>query len=181
MRRTHVLIISAAFACAAGAAALAQSGPMGPMRRPGLWEMKMQAEGSEGRNFAMQVCVDPNFERSHGVFNGGPMAGHSSGERDNCSAKEFHPIPGGMAFHSVCAANGGTVVTDGTSTGDYQSHYHVDVTTRHAPGGVRHMTMDGRWVGPCAPGQAGGDMSMVLPNGQTMHMPGGMGMGRPGG
>jgi hypothetical protein len=181
MRRAHILIISAALACAAGAAAVAQSGPIAPMRRPGLWEMKMQAEG-EGRNFAMQMCVDPNYEHAHGMFSGGPMAGHRGAERDNCSAREFHPIPGGVAFHSVCAAEGGTVVTDGTSTGDFQSHYHLNVTTRRTPGGgERHMSMEGRWLGPCAPGQAGGDMSMVLPNGQTMHMGPGKGMGRPGG
>jgi hypothetical protein len=83
-----------------------------------------------------------------------------------------------MAFHSVCASGGGTVTTDGTSTGDYQSHYHVDVTSRRTPGGERHFAMEGRWLGPCAPGQAGGDMSMVLPNGQVMHM--GPGMGGPG-
>ena len=111
------------------------------------------------------------------MFNGGPMAGRGA-ERENCSVREFHAIPGGYAFHSVCAFNGQTVDSQGSSTGDFQNHYHLDVTSRQTPGGVRHMTMEGRWLGPCAPGQHGGDMSMVLPNGQVMPM--GPGMGRPG-
>jgi hypothetical protein len=176
MRPAYALIASAALACAAGAASFALAGE-GPMRRPGLWEMKMMAEGEQGRDFAMQVCVDPTFEQSHGVFSR-PMGAHGDAYRENCSVREFHPIPGGIAFHSVCVSNGATVATEGRSTGDYQSHYHVDVTTRRTPGGEQHMTMDGRWLGPCAPGQAGGDMSMVLPNGQVMHMGAGM---RPGG
>jgi hypothetical protein len=174
MRRTVAFVIAVLGFGALGAAA---HGQMGPMRRPGLWETHMHAEGRRDEAFGMRMCVDPSVDRQRGVFSN-PMGGGRPGAgAENCSEHSFHPIAGGMAFHSVCRSGAAVTITDGTSTGDYQSHYHMDVTTRRTPGGVNHMTMDSRWLGPCAPGQRPGETSMVLPNGQVMRMGAGMGAG----
>jgi len=45
MRPALALIAAVAVLCGGGAAALAQPAGEGPMRRPGLWELKMRAEG----------------------------------------------------------------------------------------------------------------------------------------
>jgi len=175
MRPALALIAAAAVLCGGGAAALAQPAGEGPMRRPGLWELKMRAEGGGARNFSMRVCVDPRLEQRHGVFGGGPADPEGRGEEPaNCSVREYHSIPGGMALHSVCSSGGATMVTDATATGDYQTHYHVEVTSQRSPGGVHHTSVDGRWLGPCAAGRPGGDTAKALPPGQVTRMGPGM-------
>ncbi len=176
MRPSHALLASVLIAGAVGVSSLALA-LEGPMRRPGLWEMKMTSEGEQGRDFTTQICVDPSFEQAHGMFSS-PMAQRPGAGREDCSVREFHPTAGGFSFHSVCSANGATVETKGQSIGDFQNHYHLDIDMNRTPGGERHMAMDGRWLGPCPAGQSGGDMSMVLPDGRVMRMGAGM---RPGG
>ena len=158
---------------AAGALAAADAPPM---RRAGLWEIHMTADGMGpgGQGMAMRQCVDPSTEQRHGVFNGPTNRG-----ADNCSVHEIHRTLTGFAFHSVCKDGAATTTSNGTATGDFSTRYKVDITSQRTPGGApRHMSMDSRWLGACPAGDRPGDMSMVLPGGRVMKMGAGM-MGRP--
>lgn len=178
MRPTLIIVIAAVAGTAFGAIAQGMMGA--PNRRAGLWETTMTMSSGGTRAMTVRMCTDPAHDRAHGgIFTGPSQRGAGGGE--TCSVREFHPIPGGVAFRSVCTNQGTTSSTQGTSTGDYNTHYHVDLTSQSTSpsggGGTRRMMMDSRWLGPCASGQAPGDMTIVLPGGREMHV--GAGMGRP--
>lgn len=152
------------------AAVSAAAAPLSmPARRQGSWQITMSAPGMPGGGMTMRECSDPVRDRTMGAF-GGPLAGGrpGAGGPPRCAKREFHPVAGGWAFHTVCATPRGTAETTGVVTGDFQTHYHVTIDA-HAGGQSHHMTMDARWVGACRPGTP---PAMILPNGQVMTMPG---------
>ena len=134
-----------------------------PGRRGGMWEMSMTAPETQGHAMKMRQCVNPATERSFSPFNGP----HDRDVDHSCTRHEVHRIAGGWAFESVCLRGGKPVTTTGTITGDFQTHYKMDISSR-GPEGVHKMTMDNTWVGPCP---AGGKDTMVLPDGRTIHIP----------
>ena len=161
-------------AVSAAAGALAQTDA--PMRRAGLWQTTMTMPG-QAHDVTMRICTDPAFERRQSVLSSPMQRGDGA---PNCSVHEVHRTLTGMAFRSVCTNHGVTSTTDGITSGDFNSRYHVDITTRSTPGdGVRHMSMEGRFLGPCGAEEHPGDVSMVLPGGRVMRMGSGMAMGRP--
>jgi hypothetical protein len=165
MRATPLLV---AALCGAAVAALAQPTGM-PGRRPGEWRTTMSGMGRDGGGMTMEVCVDPARERSFSPFDRPFGHGPPGGEDQACSKRDVHPIPGGWAFSSVCDRDGRTVTTSGRITGDFRSHYHMEMVSDGGHGGERHMTMDGDWVGPCAPG---GGATVTLPDGRVITVPG---------
>lgn len=177
MRASSLTLAGLAGLLALGAASVAAAEDA-PMRKAGLWETSMALSGAQAHNMTMRMCTDPTVERRRSIFTGPNQ--HSA-----CSVQEYHRTATGMSFHSVCQnANGLTNITDGTATGDFNSHYHLDVKTHitgaaSPPGGAdRHMTMDAKYLGACPAGQSPGDMSFVTADGRVMPM-GGMGMGGP--
>ena len=62
----------------------------------------------------------------------------------------------------------------GTIVGDFNTAYKVsiDSTTTGAAvpslNGEHRMSIAATWVGPCAPGQMGGDV--IMPDGRTINM-----------
>ena len=113
----------------------------------------------------MRMCVDPATEHSFQPYNG-PM-NHGPGGQSDCSKHEAHRIADGWAFSSVCTRRGETVTSSGTVTGDFQSHYRVEINVQGS-GPPRHMTMESTWLGSCP---AGGGNSMVMPDGRVINMP----------
>ncbi len=138
-----------------------------PMRRPGLWDQTMTMPGGAGRTMTMKYCTDTATEKRFSALSA-TMRGQT------CSKTEIHRTPAGVAFESVCTSDGATRTTSGLATGDFQSHFHVDVvahSTAAGPrGGESHITEDGTWLGPCPAGMKPGDM--VMPNGMTMNVNG---------
>jgi hypothetical protein len=161
--RLSTIVLAAGAGLAVSGAAAAQT-LQEPMRRPGFWEQSMVMQG--GRTMVMKYCADEALEKRFSAFSQG-MAG-----RQTCSKREFHRTPAGIAFESICTSNGSTRDSQGTATGDFQSHFHVDVVTHSTPAGPRgaesHISMDGKWLGPCPAGTKPGDMTM--PNGMVMNI-----------
>lgn len=160
----RIAITATVVICASAVAAAAMAQPMGmPARRAGFWETVISAPGMPSGAMRMRVCADPAREHGPAAF-AGPMA---AGKGNSCSEHDVHPTAAGWTFHTVCATPHGPSVMTGTLTGDFRSHYHLDMDVRSA-GQAHRVSVDARWLGPCAPGTPN---SIVLPNGRVVTMP----------
>ncbi|HLZ75841.1 DUF3617 domain-containing protein [Phenylobacterium sp.] len=171
-------------AAPANATAPASSGPMGlPSRKAGLWEQTLisdrsdKAGGDKGIRQTISMCLDAAFDQKMKLW--GSQAGRSAEGKPNCSEERItQHLGGGWDFHAVCAmGESGTVTSDGQATGDFGSHYTVNVTSTTAgspmaqANGVHKMSIEGTWKGPCPADMKPGDMRMG--NGMTINMAGG--------
>jgi len=150
---------ASATSAAAPAAATAPMAP--PSRKPGLWT---QTISTSGMTQTIKMCLDAAADQKMKWW-GSSQMGKSGGD---CSEQRVTPHPGGgWDFHSVCKmGESGTVTSDGSATGDFGSHYKVEVnavTTGSAmaqANGTHKMTMEGTWTGPCPADMKPGDMEM---------------------
>ncbi|HET7679451.1 MAG TPA: DUF3617 family protein [Xanthobacteraceae bacterium] len=183
--RRHFAVIAATLFFAAPAFALDM-----PMRKAGLWEMKMVFEGSPMPPQAMRQCIDQATDKAmQAQYGGGGAQGAT------CSKQDFKNAGGGtMTFDTVCKTGPTTTATKGTITGSFDSGYTMKITSTSAggppvpgmaPGGETRMTIEAKYLGGCQAGQKPGDIMMG--NGVKMNirdmqkMGAGGGMGAPGG
>jgi hypothetical protein len=137
-----------------------------PARKPGLWEQRV----SNGEVLQVsRVCLDPEVDAKISWW-GAPAT------RDVCQKNLVtHRPDGGWQFSSVCdMGTGGQVTTAGVATGDFSAHYQLagqsSTVGAAAPhmNGVRRLTIDAAWQGPCPAGMQPGDMS--LPGGAKISL-----------
>ncbi|MBS0361319.1 MAG: hypothetical protein JSR98_08055 [Proteobacteria bacterium] len=153
----------------AQAATAAPSGPVNfPNRKAGLWE---QTISSDRMHQTMRMCLDEATDAKMKVW-GSEMR---RGKSDCAEQKITQHLGGGYDFHAVCnMGESGTITSDGQATGDFNSHYVVDVTstTSGSPmaqaNGVHKMKMEATWKGPCPADMKGGDME--LPGGMKFNV-----------
>ena len=152
------------------ASATAPAAPARPMtpppRKAGLWE---QTVSMAQMTQSTKVCLDAATDKQMTWW--GSQAAKSTCAEQNITA---HP-GGGWDFHSVCKSpGGGTTTSDGTASGDFNSHYKVDVTSTTAGGpmpqanGVHKISIEATWQGPCPADMKPGDMEM--PGGMKINM-----------
>jgi len=141
-----------------------------PMRKAGLWELKMEFQGRNLPTQLMQQCTNPATDQLM-TFNFGGAA-----ER-NCQKREIHANGGTITVDSVCSFGDATTTSHAVVSGDFNSAYTVQInSTRQggrpipgaAPGGESHMTVAAKWLGPCVAGQRPGDVMMG--NGMKMNV-----------
>ncbi len=151
----------AAATAPAAAPASAPSGGGGlfsPHRKAGLWEVAIDSSGGPGVQLNGQMCIDASTDKDFAWH--GP---HSPSQ--NCEKTVMRPAMGGMTFDSVCRMGSRTITSHGVVTGDFNSAYNVDVTTRMEParpGMPEEMKsqIKARWLGPCPAGMKPGGMKM---------------------
>jgi hypothetical protein len=137
-----------------------------PVRKSGLWEMKLVRAGSPLPEMAMQHCTDETTDKD--------MATASSPvSKEVCSKRDLAQTGTGYVSDSVCTVSGVSVTTHSEITGDFNSAYTVK-TTSHSdrpaaglPGDVV-TTIEAKWLGPCKPGQKPGDI--VMPGGFKLNV-----------
>jgi hypothetical protein len=150
-----------------------------PPRKAGLWEMKI---ATSGMSQTMKQCLDEATEQKMKWW--GSQA-QKSGNSD-CEQETITPhAGGGWDFHAVCKmGESGTITSDGQATGDFSSHYKVEVNsvTTGSPmaqaNGAHKTTIEAAWTGPCPADMRAGDMEM--PGGMRINMADAM-SGKPGG
>jgi hypothetical protein len=150
-------------------AAPAASGPLSvqamPHRKPGLWRNAIAIEGDEKAAVMSDVCLDQASEAKQW-------------ERDqrtstaSCPSRRFsRNLDGSISFNITCepGPNSKTVTTGTVSDTSYKA---VIATTMGGPskpaGGAHKMTLTSTWIGPCAPGQKGGDV--IMANGKKVNL-----------
>ena len=136
---------------AAEGAAPAPANTATPTPRTGLWEQTISG-GEMPQPMTVKICVGPT-EPGTNPFNA-PQPGVA------CSENTVRSVAGGAKFHSVCETQGMTIASDGKVTGDMNSAYKVEISTRasgaNVPSQMSEMTMtiDAKRLGDCPAGAA---------------------------
>lgn len=138
-----------------------------PVRKAGLWELKMVRSGSAMPEMTMQHCTDESVDKEMSN-NISPMA------KQICSRQEVKKTATGYVSDSECNVGGMSTTSHAEITGDFNSAYTVK-TSSHAQGGVAGtagrdttMTLEAKWLGTCKPDQKPGDI--VMPGGFKMNI-----------
>lgn len=156
------LIFLASTNIPAGAASL-------PMHKPGLWQQTMTQDGTANPNASSQVCYDPSSEAKITA-----MGDQFSSK--NCPSRQVARNPdGSWSIKGTCAFQAGWKTTSrATLSGDFSTRLTttIDATTVGAPApamnGAHHTVLVQTRLGPCKPGQKGGDV--IMNDGSKMNM-----------
>ncbi len=137
-----------------------------PLRKTGLWEMKLVRAGSPLPEVTMQHCTDETTDKE--------MATASSPlSKEICSKRDIAQTATGYASDSVCSVAGASITTHSEITGDFNSAYTVKTATHsdsHVGGLPKDAvtTIEAKWLGACKPDQKPGDI--VMPGGFKLNV-----------
>src|SRR5665213_1870833 len=92
-----------------------------PLRKPGLWEMKIVKTGSVLPEMTMQHCTDETTEKQMSTAFS-PVA------KEACSKRDIAKTATGYVSDSVCSVGGVTMTSHSEVTGDFNSGYTVRST-----------------------------------------------------
>jgi hypothetical protein len=136
-----------------------------PVRKAGLWEMKMVRTGGAIPDVTMQHCTDASTDKQ--------MSTSFSPGKETCSKQDIQKTATGYVSDSVCGVGGMTITSHAEITGDFNSAYSVK-STSHSEGGPSGKTRDStttieaKWLGACKADQKPGDI--VMPGGMKMNV-----------
>ena len=162
MRRLFVVSVSVAGLLApisAGAVEL-------PVRKAGLWEMKVQSAGASKPEMTMQQCTDESTDKDMST-SFSPMA------KEICSKQDIQKTATGYVSDSVCSVAGMTIKSHAEIIGDFNSGYTVK-STSHSEGGIAgtardsSTTIEAKWLGACKGDQKAGDI--MMPGGMKINI-----------
>ncbi len=132
-----------------------------PIRKAGLWEIKVAHPGSPLPSLTMQHCTDETIDKDMNNMVS-PMA------KQICSRQDVQKTAAGYVGDSVCNVAGVSVSSHSEISGDFNSAYTV-TTTSHGELGSKGVPRDtvikieAKWLGACKPDQKPGDI--VMPGG----------------
>ncbi|MCA1416217.1 hypothetical protein I6F30_34580 [Bradyrhizobium sp. NBAIM20] len=162
---TRKLALLGSMLCLALSAGNARADDL-PLRKAGLWEMKLVTSGSPVPEMIMQHCTDETVDKEMSN-NVSPMA------KQVCAKQEIKKTATGYVSDSECSVAGVSTTSHAEITGDFNSAYTVK-TTSHAKGGIAGAagrdsttTLQAKWLGACKPDQKPGDI--VMPGGFKMN------------
>ncbi|WP_314946529.1 DUF3617 domain-containing protein [Bradyrhizobium cosmicum] len=163
---TRKLVLLGSSLCIALSAGAASADDL-PVRKAGLWEMKLVTTGSPVPEMTMQHCTDESVDKEMSN-NVSPMA------KQICAKQEIKKTATGYVSDSECSVAGVNTTSHAEITGDFNSAYTVK-TSSHAQGGVAGaagrdttMTLQAKWLGACKADQKPGDI--VMPGGFKMSV-----------
>src|SRR5262245_2573856 len=130
-----------------------------PIRKPGLWEIKIKLTGGAAPTAMMRHCTDESTDRQMStMFN--PLAPQP------CTKSEVQKRDDRFTIDSVCRIDNKSIATHSDVTGDVNANYSVvtETKTQDEPDSepaVSSMTLEGHYVGSCKWGQKPGDVVMA--------------------
>jgi hypothetical protein len=135
-----------------------------PSRKPGLWQVKTSIENSNAPVKVIQQCIDATTDQML-QSSAGPLSAAACPERD------VKRSDASMTIDSACTLDGKGATAHADVSGSFDSAYTMTVTalSEAMPGGKMIMTMEGKWLGPCAADQKPGDI--ILSNGTKINVP----------
>jgi hypothetical protein len=137
-----------------------------PVRKAGLWELKMVKAGSPLPEMTMQHCTDETTDKAM-TDAASPMS------KDMCSKNDLQKTATGYVSDSVCKVAGMSITSHSETTGDFNSAYTVK-SVSHSEGGPSGAprdtttTIEAKWLGACKADQKPGDI--VMPGGFKMNV-----------
>ncbi len=132
-------------------------------RKPGLWEVKTSIDNTNAPARVVQQCIDPTtdvmLQSIAGPFN--PAT---------CERGDVQHTADATTIDFKCTVAGKPATAHSVITGSLDSAYTMTVTAQSEsiPKGKMVMTMDGKWLGPCAADQKAGDV--ILSNGMKVNI-----------
>jgi len=137
-----------------------------PLRKAGLWEMKMVRSGSPMPNMTMQHCTDETTDKAMSTA-------FSPLSKEVCSKNDIQQTATGYVTDSVCSVAGVSMTSHSEITGDFNSAYTVKSTSHseNGPAGMPRdttVTIEAKWLGACKPDQKPGDI--VMPGGFKLNI-----------
>jgi hypothetical protein len=137
-----------------------------PVRKAGLWEMKVLHTGSSVPDMTMQHCTDETTDKEMST-SFSPMA------KEMCSKQDVQKTATGYVSDSVCGIGGMSITSHAEITGDFNSAYTVKSTSHseRGPTGVPRdssTTIEAKWLGACKADQKAGDI--MMPGGMKMNV-----------
>jgi hypothetical protein len=137
-----------------------------PVRKAGLWEMKVLRSGSPQPEMTMQHCTDATTDKEMSTTFS-PMA------KEMCSKQDIQKTATGYVSDSVCKVGAMSITSHSDINGDFNSGYTVK-STSHNEGGPANVprdsitTVEAKWLGACKADQKPGDI--VMPGGMKMNV-----------
>jgi hypothetical protein len=133
-------------------------------RKPGLWEVTTTLDNSSVPPRVVKQCIDAaTDELSQSIA--GPFSAAV------CPQRKVQRGADATTVDSTCSIAGKPASAHAVITGSFDSSYTMKVAAEGAllPGGKMGMTMEGKWLGPCAADQRPGDI--IMSNGATINIP----------
>ncbi len=137
-----------------------------PVRKAGLWEMKIVKADLALPQMTMQHCTDETTDKmmSDTVS---PMG------KEMCSKQDIQKTATGYVSDSVCGVAGMSITSHAEITGDFNSAYTMKSTShseRGPTGAPRDSTttIEAKWLGACKADQKAGDI--MMPGGMKMNI-----------
>lgn len=162
----HLLAFGSAIGLLALLPANAASAVELPVRKAGLWEMKVLHTGSAVPDMTMQHCTDETTDKEMST-SFSPMA------KEMCSKQDIQKTATGYVSDSVCGIAGMSIMSHAEIIGDFNSAYTVKSTSHseRGPTGVPRdssTTIEAKWLGACKADQKAGDI--MMPGGMKMNI-----------
>ncbi len=135
-----------------------------PSRKPGLWQVKTSIGSSNAPARVIQQCIDATTDRML-QSSAGPFAPAM------CPGRDVQRSENSITINSTCVIGGKPATAHAVITGSFDGAYTMTVTSQSPdiPGGKMIMTMDAKWLGPCAADQKPGDI--IMSNGMKINVP----------
>jgi hypothetical protein len=130
-----------------------------PIRKPGLWEIKIKLTGGAAPTAMMRHCTDAAVDRDMStMFN--PLA-PSPCTKSTVLKEGDHYI-----INASCTADDKSIKVQSDVMGDFQSSYTVVTETKiqddpDSDPTLTNMTLEGKYAGACKMGQKPGDVVMA--------------------
>jgi len=136
-----------------------------PVRKAGLWEMRITRVGSPLPELVLQHCTDETSDKEMNNMVS-PMA------KQICSKQDVQKNATGYVSDSLCSVAGASLTSHSEFVGDFNSAYIV-TTTSHSdkgPAMLKDSTtkIEAKWLGACKPDQKPGDI--VMPGGFKLNV-----------
>ncbi|PWB79928.1 MAG: hypothetical protein C3F11_19415 [Methylocystaceae bacterium] len=161
-------ILCALFLSGAGASAAEEL----PKRKPGLWRLENAMRGKPSPIGPIEMCVDAETDDI--------LRQRAGDVAQACEKTGWTKDGDKFTVKSVCKFGQTKATTEGTFSGSFESNYNAELHIAYEPPihgmASADMTIAAKWLGPCKPGQKGGDIvapglgAAAAPGGKTLNM-----------
>jgi hypothetical protein len=163
--RVSVLIVSFGGLCVAGSAAFDTFAADLPVLKSGLWEVSRVSNQQSDKKHLTTMCLDDSVQAEMREFSMGVA-------KEMCTQNERHVEGNRMTVRATCKLGPTTMKTESVMVFSGNTAYHTDSSASYDPPFMNmseaKSTIDGKWTGPCKPGQLPGDI--VTETGETINM-----------
>jgi Protein of unknown function (DUF3617) len=136
-----------------------------PVLKAGLWEVTRASTQQPNEKHLTTMCLDDTVQAEMREFGMGVA-------KEMCSQSDRHLEGNRMTITATCKLGPTTMKTQSVMVFNGNTSYHTEGTATYDPPFMNmaesKSTIDGKWTGPCKPGQQPGDITTET--GQTLNM-----------